>query len=189
MLTSPARAVELAEILEPYHPLFLEEPLRPEYIDALAQVVRKSKIPIATGEMLYGKWMFRELLAREGAHIIQPDICITGGILETKKIAALAESYHVEVAPHNPMGPIATAANVHLCATVPNFLILEYIPDDTDERLDIVDEPVTFSEGYLNIPDKPGLGIELRKEGLEKHPPASWHRPFRYNHDGSAAFI
>lgn len=189
VLSSPARAVELAVMIEPYHPLFLEEPLRPENIDALAQVVRKSKVPIATGEMLYGKWMFRELLAREGAHIIQPDVCITGGILETKKIAALAESFHVDVAPHNPMGPIATAANVHLCATIPNFLILEYIPDDTKQRCDIVDEPVTFREGYLEIPDKPGLGIELRKENLEQHPPAMWHRPFRYNQDGSAAFI
>jgi len=81
------------------------------------------------------------------------------------------------------------AANVHLCATIPNFLILEYIPDDTTERCDIIDEPIAFSEGYLEIPNKPGLGVKLRKDGLEKHPPVPWHRPFRYQPDGSAAYI
>jgi len=189
VLGSTARAVEIAGKLEPYRPLFLEEPVRPDNIDSLAQVVRKVNVPVATGEMLYTKWQFRELLIREAAHIIQPDICITGGLLETKKIAALAESFNVTVSPHNPMGPVATAANVHLCATIPNFLILEYIPDDTAERCDIIDEPVAFSGGYLDIPDKPGLGIELCKEGLEKHPPLPWHRPFKYHGDGSAAFI
>ncbi|MCE5249209.1 galactonate dehydratase [bacterium] len=188
-VSNVACAVELVEAIKPYHPLFVEEPLRPENIDALAQLVRKVNIPVATGEMFYDKWSFRELLVREAAHIIQPDICIAGGITELKKIAALAESFHADVAPHNPMGPVATAANVHLCAAIPNFLILEYIPDDIAERCDIIDEPLAFSKGYLEIPDKPGLGVELRKEGLEKHPPITWHRPFRYHGDGSAAFI
>ena len=189
VLSSVPRALELTDAVREYRPFFLEEPLRPENLDDLALVARTANIPVATGEMLYGKWQFRELLTRRAAHIIQPDICITGGILETKKIAVLAESFHIDVAPHNPMGPIATAANVHLCATIPNFLILEYTPDDTDERLDIIDEPVKVTGGYFEIPDKPGLGVELRKDGLEKHPPVPWHRPFRFHQDGSAAFI
>jgi len=189
VISNSARAVELVEALKPYHPLFIEEPLRPENIEGLAQLVRKVNVPIATGEMFYDKWSFRELLVRQAVHIIQPDVCIAGGITEMKKIATLAESFHVDVSPHNPMGPIATAANVHLCATMPNFLILEYIPDDTGERCDIIDEPMAFSGGYLDIPGKPGLGVELRKEGLEKHPPVTWHRPFRYYQDGSATHI
>ncbi|MBN1290496.1 MAG: galactonate dehydratase [Candidatus Latescibacteria bacterium] len=189
VLTDVTQAVMLAKTIEPYHPLFLEEPARPENYDTLAEIVQKTNVPIATGEMLYTKWAFRELLAKRAAHIIQPDICIAGGITEMKKIAAVSESFHIPLAPHNPMGPIATAANVHLCATIPNFLILEYIPDDTEERCDIIDSAVPFSDGYLKIPNKPGLGIELNKEGLKKHQPQTWHRPFRYNEDGSVACI
>ena len=120
---------------------------------------------------------------------MQPDICIAGGLTESKKIAALAEAFQIPVAPHNPMGPVATAASVHLCAAIPNLLILEYIPDDTPERCDIVDTPIPFSDGCLEVPDKPGLGIELRKEGLTMHPPQDWHRPFRYYPDGYPAWI
>ncbi|MBT4485176.1 MAG: mandelate racemase/muconate lactonizing enzyme family protein, partial [Candidatus Latescibacteria bacterium] len=186
---NPANAIEAAEISKPIRPLFVEEPVRADNIDALAQVVQSVNVPIATGEMLYNKWQFRELLVKKAAHIVQPDVCIAGGLLECKKISAMAESFQVTVAPHNPMGPVATAANVHLCAAIPNMLILEYIPDDTPERCDIVDKPVKFSDGWLEIPDKPGLGIELNKEGLEKHPPEYWHRTFKYYPDGSAAWI
>ncbi|MDP2983277.1 MAG: galactonate dehydratase [Candidatus Latescibacter sp.] len=183
------QAIEAANVLEPYRPMFLEEPTRPENMDALAQVARSTSIPVATGEMLYTKWEFRELLNREAASIIQPDICIAGGITEMKKIAAVAESYYVPLAPHNPMGPVATAASVHLSAAIPNFLILEYLPDDSAERLDVVDRPVEFKDGWLEIPDRPGLGIELNKDGLAKHPPKEWHRPFRYNQDGLPGII
>jgi galactonate dehydratase len=188
-LSNPFEAVELASVLAPSRPLFLEEPLRPENHDALAQVGRKTTVPIATGEMLYSKWEFRELLSRGGADIIQPDICIAGGITELMKIAALAESFNVPVAPHNPMGPVATAANVHLCAAIANFFILEYLPDDTPERRDIVDEPVAFNKGWLEIPDKPGLGIELKKEGLKDPRKGGWSRPFRFHPDGTPSYI
>jgi galactonate dehydratase len=188
-IPTPYQAIEAAKMLEPFQPLFMEEPTRPENIDALSRVARNTTIPIATGEMLYTKWDFKELLNREAASIIQPDICIAGGITETKKIAAVAESFYVPLAPHNPMGPIATAANVHLCAVIPNFLILEYQPDDTAERLDIIDKPVEFADGWLEIPNRPGLGIELNKKGLAKHPPKNWHRPFRYTLDGVPTVI
>ncbi|MFA6470887.1 MAG: galactonate dehydratase, partial [Candidatus Latescibacterota bacterium] len=188
-IPTPYQAIEAAKMLEPYHPMFMEEPTRPENLDSLARVARNTTIPIATGEMLYTKWEFKELLSREAASIIQPDICIAGGITEMKKIAAVAESYYVPLAPHNPMGPIATAANVHVCAAIPNFLVLEYLPDDKEERLDVVDKPLEFADGWLKIPDRPGLGIELNKEGLAKHPPKYWHRPFRYNQDGLPGVI
>src|SRR4029079_8146157 len=98
----PVRALEMAEALKPYRPFFFEEALRPENIDARADVKAKSPIPIATGEMLYTKFQFQELLAKKGADIIQPDVCIAGGLLELKKIAAMAEAHYVSVAPHNP---------------------------------------------------------------------------------------
>ena len=129
----PVRALEMAEALKPYRPFFFEEPLRPENIDALADVQASSPIPIATGEMLYTKFQFRELLEKQGADIIQPDVCIAGGLLEMKKIAAMAEAHYVTVAPHNPMGPVATAVNVHFAVSTPNFLILEYSPDDVGQ--------------------------------------------------------
>ena len=106
-----------------------------------------------------------------------------------RKVAALAEAFYIPIAPHNPMGPVANAANAHLCAVIPNFLILEYLPDDTPERLDIIDSPVPFDAGWLEIPDKPGLGVELNKEALAKHPPKPWHRPFRYLRDGTPSVI
>jgi galactonate dehydratase len=186
---TPYQAIEAANVFEPYRPMFVEEPTRPENIDALAQVARSTSIPVATGEMLYTKWEFRELLNREAAAIIQPDICCAGGITEMMKIAAVAESSYVPLAPHNPMGPVATAASVHLAAAIPNFLILEYLPDDRDERLDVIDRPVEFKDGWLEIPGRPGLGIELNKEGLAKHPPKDWHRPFKYHEDGMPGVI
>lgn len=185
----PWQAIEVAEAIAPFRPLFLEEPVRPENMDALAAVVRKTTVPIATGEMFYGKWTYLDLLSRKAADIIQPDICIVGGFTEMKKIAAIAEAFYVPLAPHNPMGPVANAVNAHLAAVIPNLLILEYIPDDTPERLDVIDAPVSFREGWLEIPDKPGLGIELNKEGIAKYPPRPWRRPFRYHRDGSPSMI
>ena len=130
-LFEPIRAVQMAEAIKPARPLFLEEPIRMENVDALAELKRKIDIPLATGECLYTKFEFREVLARQAADIVQPDVCVAGGILELKKIAAMAEAHYVVVAPHNPMGPLATMVNVHFAASTPNFLILEYHPDDT----------------------------------------------------------
>ncbi len=185
----PVRALEMANALAPLRPMFFEEPLRPENIDALTKLKERLPIPLATGEMLYTKWQFRDLLFRNGADIIQPDICCAGGLMECKKIAALAESCYVSVAPHNPMGPVATAVNVHLAAAIPNFLILEYHPDDESPRKDIVKEPIKLTAGYLELPTKPGLGIELNFDALERFPFRRWHRAFPLREDGSMAFV
>ena len=184
----PARALAICNALAPYHPLFVEEPLRPENIGALAELARKTTVPIATGEMLYTKYQFNDLIAQKAAAIVQPDICLAGGILEQKKIAHLAEANYIVVAPHNPCGPVANAVNVHFAATTPNFLVLEYLPDDESPRRDLVDEPVKLVDGYLQLPERPGLGLDLNVEAFSEHPYAPWHRTFAWQADGSLGF-
>lgn len=184
----PARALQLCQVVAPYQPFFVEEPLRPENYDALAKLSQHANVPLATGEMLYTRHEFRELLALQAVDIIQPDICLTGGLWETKKIAAMAEAAYVSVAPHNPCGPVATAVNVHFAASTQNFLILEYHPDDEGIRRELVDEPMKLVDGYLELPEKPGLGLDLNEDALVKYPFRSWHRPFPLREDGSLAF-
>ena len=185
----PYRAAAIAEALKPARPFFLEEPLRMENIDALADLRAKAQIPIATGECLYTKFEFRELLARHAADIVQPDICLAGGFLEQRKIASMAEAHYVMVAPHNPMGPLATMINVHFAACTPNFLVLEYTPDDASPRKDLVKDPILVKDGYLPIPDKPGWGYEVNEEALRRYPPKPWRRAPAYRADGAPDFI
>ncbi len=184
----PIRALQLAQALKPYNPFFFEEPTRPENIDALASLRQQMDIPLATGEMLYTKYEFRDLLVRHAADIVQPDICCAGGLLETKKIASMAEAFYATIAPHNPVGPVATAVNVHLAACTPNFLILEYLPDDVPGRRELVDEPMRLVDGYLELPTKPGLGIDLNIEAFAKYPHRRWHRAFPLRADGSIGY-
>jgi galactonate dehydratase len=184
----PVRALQMAQAIKPYDPYFFEEPLRPENIDALAALRRQVDLPIATGEMLYTKYEFRDLLVRGAADIIQPDICCAGGLLEVKKIAAMAESFYTTIAPHNPVGPVATAVNVHLAACTPNFLILEYLPDDVGGRRDLVDEPMRLVDGHLEIPTRPGLGIDLNLDAFDSAPFKRWHRAFPQRADGSMGY-
>jgi galactonate dehydratase len=185
----PYRAAAMAEALKPVRPLFLEEPLRMENMDALASLRSKVQIPIATGECLYTKFEFRQLLAKQAADIIQPDICLAGGFLEQRKIAAMAEAHYVMVAPHNPMGPLATMINVHFAACTPNFLILEYAPDDSSPRRDLIKDPILVKDGYLPIPDKPGWGYEVNEEAFRRFPPKPWRRNPAFRADGAPDFI
>lgn len=186
-LFEPGRAMELCQVVAPFRPFFVEEPLRPENYDAWAKLSAHVDVPLATGEMLYTRHEFRELLKIHAVDIIQPDICVTGGLWEMKKIAAMAEAHYTSVAPHNPCGPVATAVNVHFAASTQNFLILEYRADE-GSRAEIVDEPIKLVDGYLELPERPGLGIDLNMDALEKYPFASWHRPFTYREDGSLAY-
>lgn len=188
-LFEPIRAFEMAEAIKPARPFFIEEPIRMENIDAMASLKRRIEIPLATGECLYAKFEFREVLAREAADIVQPDICLAGGLLELKKIAGMAEAHYVVVAPHNPMGPLATMVNVHFAASTPNFLILEYHPDDTSPRKDLIKDPILVKDGYLPIPEKPGWGYEINEEAFRHYPPKPWHRGFAFREDGSPDFI
>ena len=167
---NPATAIQMARELEEFRPFWYEEPVPPDNLEALSKVAAATVIPIATGERLYTKYGFRELLSSQAADVIQPDLCHAGGILEVKKIAAMAESWYVPIAPHNPNGPVGTAATVHLGACTPNFLILEYFCEDEEWLSEIVEEPIHFERGEVLIPDRPGLGIELKEAGIAKRP-------------------
>ncbi|MGH2367233.1 MAG: galactonate dehydratase [Chloroflexota bacterium] len=185
----PVKAQQMAEALRPYNPFFFEEPLRPENVEALAVFKRTCPIPVATGEMLYTTFGFRELLEKQAADIIQPDVCICGGLLEMKKIAAIAEAHYISVAPHNPTGPIATAVNVHFAASTHNFLILEYHPDDAGPRADLLQRPVQLKDGYLEVPEAPGLGADLSEAAIPERPIRNWRRGAPLRPDGAADFI
>ena len=184
----PFRARQLADAVQPYRPLFYEEPLRPENIAAMAGLRRQVGIPIATGEMLYTKYEFRDLLAADAVDIIQPDLLLCGGLLEGKKIAAMAEANYVTVAPHNPLGPVSTAVSAHFAASTPNFLILEYRVDSTGPMRKLIREPFTLKDGYLDVPDTPGLGIELNEEAFAKAPGRVWRRPLVIEPDGNIVY-
>jgi galactonate dehydratase len=185
----PVKAQQMAEALKPFNPFFFEEPLRPENVEALANFRRTCPITVATGEMLYTTFGFRELIEKHAADIIQPDVAICGGLMEMKKIAAMAEAHYIAVAPHNPLGPIATAINVHFAASTHNFLILEYHPDDAGSRADLLQRPMQLKDGYLEIPEAPGLGIELNEDAIPQRPTRNWRRGAPTRPDGAAAFI
>lgn len=173
-------AIRMAHKLEPFDPFFYEEPIPPDNIDAMAEVQRSINLPVATGERLYTRWEFRALLEKQAARIIQPDICHAGGILELKKIAAMAETYYVSVQPHNSNGPIGTVASLHVDASIPNCIIQEFFYPYLDHYNEILTEPIECVDGYLKIPDRPGLGTDINEEAILKRPPietpqeASW---------------
>ncbi|MCE2492065.1 MAG: galactonate dehydratase [Alphaproteobacteria bacterium] len=155
--------------LEPYEPFFIEEPIPPENVEAMVELKRSTRVPLATGERLITKHQFRDLLNSFAVDYIQPDIIHTGGITEMKKIAALAEAFYIPLIPHNPNGPVATAATIHLATSIPNFMLTEYI--DLPERADVLVEPLVVKNGQFALPTKPGLGIELNKKVFKNYPP------------------
>ena len=163
-------AVKIAKELELFGPMLFEEPVPPDNLDALKAVKDKSPVPISAGERLYTRWDYRKLFDRMAADYIQPDISHAGGIMELKKIAAEAESRYIPFAPHNPSGPVANAATLQLAACCPNFSILEIMYSDVDWRKDVTDEKLRYEDGYMYIPGKPGLGIEINEEECLKHP-------------------
>ncbi len=165
---SPANAIRVAQRLEPFFPFWYEEPIPPENIDALATVARAVRFPIASGERLFTKWGFKEIIEKQAAAVVQPDICHAGGIWELRKIAAMAEVYYIGMAPHNPNGPIATMASIHLDACTPNFLIQEYVVDEHVGYDGLIAEPPVVENGYFLIPDRPGLGIEVDESLLDR---------------------
>lgn len=164
-----ASAVRLAKALEPYDLMWLEDPIPSGNPAALAQVRAQAGVPICTGEVLETRFAYRELLERGAADILMPDLARTGGVLEMVKIAAYADTHYVPIAPHNMMGPVATAASVQVCACIPNFRILEYQLGDVPWRDELVDPPLVFSNGYLAVPTGPGLGMRLNHAAVRQH--------------------
>ncbi|MCA2371707.1 galactarate dehydratase [Agrobacterium genomosp. 3 str. CIP 111-78] len=198
----PAAARQLGNALAPYDPLFFEEPLRPENIEMWGDLKQGLNCTLATGESLYNRNEFLRLLQVKGADIIQPDICVVGGISEMRRIATLAEAHFVSVAPHNPMGPLATAVNVHFSAAQQNFRILEYrLPKgqcyvyggtDLEKREDetrYVVDPYLPKDGYLELrPDRPGWGVEMDEKAMQEDGYVHWQRRVPKRPDGSYAF-
>ena len=163
-------AIRLARRLEKLDPLWLEEPVPPENVEEMARVARATSIPIATGERLATKYEFARLLDRQAASILQMALGRSGGILEGKKIAGMAEAHYAQIAPHLYCGPIEGAANIQLDACSPNFLIQESIETWGGFHAEILKEPVRWEEGYIIPPTKPGLGVELNEEVAAAHP-------------------
>jgi galactonate dehydratase len=184
---TPAMSIKLARALEPYNVWFLEEPALPENAKGLAQVARAISIPVATGERLFTKWGFREVLELGGAALLQPDLAHCGGVLEARAIAAMGEVYYCGLAPHNPLGPVNTIASAHVGMASPNFVALEvcrYPPDWTRELLS---EPLEFRAGYLELSEKPGWGVELDLELCRRHPYAPHKLPILQHPSGAIA--
>ena len=183
--TSPATAIQVGRALEPLRPWFLEEPCQPGNVDAMAEVARALPIPIATGERLATRHEFRELLEKRACAVIQPNVCYCGGVSGLRRIAAMAETSFVAVAPHNPNGPIGAMVSVHLALALPNFLILEQVRDDVPWRAEIVDRPLEIDGGYVDPPTRPGIGVELVEEVAAAHPGASPPPHLAFAPDGS----
>jgi galactonate dehydratase len=169
---SPRMGLQFAKALEPYGLYFFEEPCWPETMEDIALIQRSVKTPIATGERLVGVHGFKELFEKRAASVIQPDITHCGGITEARRIAALAETYRVAMAPHNPQGPVSTAASIEFGFATPSYIICESVHNDVPWRQDVVSEGfVVEKKGRVVFPNqRPGLGIEINEQEVRKHP-------------------
>ena len=165
-----ASAVRLAKKLEQYDPLWFEEPVPPDNIDAMALVASKTSIPIATGERLSTKYEFAKVIEKKAASIIQFNLGRVGGILEAKKISAIAEAHGAQIAPHLYCGPIVAAANIQIASCIPNFLILECIKKMDGFYAEILKKPIEWRDGFVIPSQEPGLGIEINESVLSKYP-------------------
>ena len=167
---TPAGAIRLARKLEPYDPLWFEEPTPPEMPEAMGQVARATSIPVASGERLTTKYEFSRLLQAGAAAILQMNLGRVGGLLEAKKIAGMAETFYAQIAPHLYCGPVVAAANIQISTCSPNFLILESIQTWEGFHGEILKRPIRWEEGYVIPPDAPGLGVELNEAVARAHP-------------------
>src|SRR5215203_5180051 len=188
---SPTSAVQMAQALEEFDIFFFEEPVLPEDPAAMAEVAARISIPVATGERLFTKWGFRDVLALGAAHVLQPDLAHCGGIWEGRKIAAAAEAHYVGVAPHNPYSWLLTRASIQLDFSIPNFTIQEFLVDHPPEVERLFAERFTWLPGgWVEPPTLPGLGIELDWDAIRAHeqlPYTRTYQPSLWHVDGSVA--
>lgn len=168
---SASDAVALGRALEPYNLLFLEDPVPPEHVEQYSRIRDAVAIPLAAGERMSTIWGMRPLIERELVDVVQPDTGRAGGITQMKKIAAMAESHGIMVAPHSgSLGPIAEFAALHVMAAIPNALMLERVENDWIGRNEVITSPPIFENGWLKVPDAPGLGVDIVEEAIEKYP-------------------
>ena len=178
----PQTSKLLIKGMEPYQPFFIEEPVQCQYVEEMANIARGTHLPIATGERIFTKWGFRDILEQGAASILQPDLCHAGGITEVRIIAGMAEAYYAAIAPHNPLGPISLAAGIQLAASIPNFLCQEQVSLGEG----YLKEPFEVVDGYIPLPTRPGLGIELDDDALVDKIDHDWRNPETYDaFDGS----
>ncbi|MHA2394750.1 MAG: mandelate racemase/muconate lactonizing enzyme family protein [Promethearchaeota archaeon] len=161
-------AIRVAKMLEKYNLFWFEEPVPPENVDEMARVASHTSIPIAAGERLITKYEFAEVLKKQAAQILQLDVGHCGGIMESKKIAGMAEAHYAVIAPHMYCGPVAAAAAIQLDTCSPNFLIQEF--NTTGLHAEILKKPILFKNGYIIPPTEPGLGVELNEDVIAEHP-------------------
>ena len=188
-------AKRLAAALEPYEPMFIEEPVLPEHNDALPDIAAHTTTPIATGERMYSRWDFKEVFEQGSVDVIQPDLSHAGGITEVRKIASMAEAYDVALAPHCPLGPVALASCIQVDACSPNALIQEQSLNihynETNDVLDYLEDGAVFeyNDGYVSVPEGPGLGIKINEEYVREQAEKTvdWHNPVWRHEDGSVA--
>ena len=183
---TPTEAIALARGIEEFHPFFYEDPILPENFDAMALVASHIAIPIATGERLHTIHEFEMLLRRGAVQYVRPDVCMVGGLTHAKKIAAVAEAHYVGVVPHNPLSPVSTAACLQLAACIPNFALQELPTGEREPpKSEIVKSALRVEDGFLIVPDAPGIGVELADDAQEKHPPRPREVRTRLHVDGS----
>ena len=183
---TPSEAIAFGNAVEKYHPLFLEDPIAPDNVEVMADVASKISIPIATGERCINIQEMELIMTKKAARYVRPDVCALGGITPAKKVAAMAEANYVGIAPHNPLGPVSTAACLQLDASIPNFTIQEfpsfYLQGGEAAMLK---EPLEVEHGYIKVPNRPGIGIELIDDISEKFPPKQRGINAQINYDGS----
>jgi galactonate dehydratase len=184
---SPAMSIRLARELEPLDIWFLEEPVLPENAAAMADVARATSIPIATGERLFTKWGFREILELRAAALLQPDVSHCGGILEARLIAAMGEVAYAGLGPHNPLSPVNGIASAHVGMASPNFVALEWVVDNPPWTQAVLTRPAAIQDGWLELPERPGLGIELDLDVCREHPYRAVDLPPFWHADGAVA--
>ena len=183
---SVPEAVAFAREIAPFRPMFIEDPVRADNFDDMAQVAAKTDIPIATGERLLSGQEFAMLLSRRCVHYVRPDLCVCGGLTGGKKIAALSEAFGVQVVPHNPIGPVSTAACLQLAVCIPNFALLEYPGgENAAPKKEIIHTGMVIQDGFLIAPEAPGIGASLIPGAAEKYPPVRRHLMTRLAADGS----
>jgi galactonate dehydratase len=170
----PWSAGRVAQQLEQFNIAWMEEPILFDNIDAMAEFARSVNVPVSTGEQLYNRWEFRSLLETNTVRMIQPDICHCGGFSEIRKIANMAETYYIPVAPHNSNGPISTLASLHLDMSIPNAFIQEIFVSFIDRYQEVLTNPITIEDGHASVPVGPGWGAEIDLEVLAKYPPTDF---------------
>ncbi len=166
----PPDALWLCQAFEPHRPYFVEDPLRVENSQSYRQLRARTTVPLAAGEQYSSKWDFRQIIEEELIDYARVDLCICGGLTEAKKIAAMCETHYIDLAVHNPIGPVATSAFLHLSLTTPNFAVQELPRKPNSSLVDLVQNQPDWEDGYLLPPTAPGLGIEFNPEALRKYP-------------------